>query len=101
METTLEIRWFGPDQAPDTLIRRFDDLGATDPAERTDTYVPLIGNDSAGVKLRDGGTAFEIKLRQADLGRAESPYMPAGNLERWQKWSFPVVDPACRVAGLG
>lgn len=101
METTLEVRWFGPDRVPDVLTLRFDDLGAPGPTERTDTYLALIGNDTLGVKLRDGGTAFEIKLRLAGFGHPSLPSTPAGNVERWQKWSFPITDAACQARALG
>ena len=41
------------------------------------------------------------QLRQSsvveDLASTDVP----GNLERWQKWSFPVEDPACRALALG
>lgn len=101
METTLEVRWFGPGRPPDELVARFDDLAAPGPARRTDAYLLLPGTDDLGVKLREGGVAFELKLRQHDFGEAKFAGGPAGNLERWQKWSFPVADAACRMASLG
>jgi hypothetical protein len=100
METTLEVRWFGPDHVPDLLSCRFDDLGAPGPRIRTDTYLLLPGTDDLGVKLREGGEAFELKLRQHDFGDAKFVDV-AGNLERWQKWSFSVGDPACREVAMG
>jgi hypothetical protein len=101
METTLEARWFAPGRPPDALTRQFDDLGAPGPQSRTDTYVFLSGTDDLGVKLREGGEAFELKLRQHDFGETKLTGGVAGHLERWQKWSFPVTDAACRAAGLG
>lgn len=100
METTLEVRWFGPGRTPEHLVARFDGLGAPAPVSRTDTYVLLRGTDDLGVKLRAGGEAFELKLRQHDLGGTKLA-ATAGNLERWQKWSLPVADAACRAAALG
>ena len=101
METTLEVRWFAPGHPPDALIRRFDHLGAPGPESRTDTYLWLPGTDALGVKLRDGGQAFELKLRQHEFGETKLAADAAGNLERWQKWSFPIADMACRAAALG
>lgn len=99
-ETTLEVRWFGPGRPPDGLTKAFDDLGAPGPESRTDTYLLLSGTDDLGVKLREGGEAFELKLRQRDLGSMRFA-AATGNLERWQKWSFPVTDATCRAAALG
>lgn len=101
METSLEIRWFGPGQAPVVLAHRMDELGAPDPDDRTDTYLRLPGTEDVGVKLRDRGQAFEIKLRERNLGESKLNGTPTGAVERWQKWSFPIADPACRAAGLG
>lgn len=100
METTLEVRWFAPGCPPGALVARFDELGAPGSEVRTDSYLCLPGTDDLGVKLRNGGEAFEIKRRERDFG--EKKFAGAvGNLERWQKWSFPVADPACRAAALG
>ncbi|MGH8972616.1 MAG: hypothetical protein ACRD0C_05370 [Acidimicrobiia bacterium] len=101
METTLEVRWFGPGPPPDDLARRFDELKAPGPEGRTDTYLLLPGTDDLGVKLREGGKALEFKLRQHDFGDTKLVAAAAGNLERWQKWSFPIEDPACRSKALG
>lgn len=101
METTLEVRWFAPGRPRDALTRRFDDLGAPGPQSRTDTYLAISGTDDLGVKLREGGQAFELKLRQHDFGAAKLTAGAAGNLERWQKWSFPVTDAASRASRLG
>lgn len=95
------MRWFAPGHPPEALTRRFDDLGAPGPQSRTDTYLDLSGTDDLGVKLREGGTAFELKLRQHDLGETKFNAGPTGNVERWQKWSFPVTDEACPTAGFG
>lgn len=101
METTVEARWFGPGRPPDALTRRFDELGAPGPDRRMDAYLSLAGTDDLGVKLRAGGDAFELKLRQHDVGEARFAGGAVGQLERWQKWSFPVADAACRASGLG
>jgi hypothetical protein len=100
METTLEMRWFGPGRPPDELASRFDELGACGPEDRTDTYLLLPGTDDLGVKLRDGGSALELKLRQHDFGATKLAGV-AGNLERWQKWAFRVEDDGCRAVALG
>ncbi|MGH9036462.1 MAG: hypothetical protein ACRD0O_11920, partial [Acidimicrobiia bacterium] len=77
------------------------ELGAPGPARRMDAYLRLSGTDDLGVKLRAGGDAFELKLRQHDFGEARFTGGAVGHLERWQKWSFPVTDVACRASGLG
>ena len=100
METTLEVRWFGPGSPPDAVTIRFDDLGAPGPQGRTDTYLPLSGNEDLGVKLRDGSRALEFKLRRREFSDAKLT-AAGGHIERWQKWSLPIDDEACRAAGLG
>ena len=101
METTLEVRWFDLGRPPDVLTRRFDDLGAPGPQSRTDTYLAAPGTDDLGIKLRERGDAFEVKLRQHDFGEAKLAAGAAGNLERWQKWSYPVAGTDCRASRLG
>ncbi len=101
METTLEVRWFGPGRPPEGITHRFEALGAPAPERRVDTYLQLAGTDDLGVKLRGGAAALEFKLRQHDFGDTKVAGAVAGNLERWQKWSFPVEDATCRTAALG
>ena len=101
METTLEIRWFAPGPAPGALAGWFDDLGAPAPSHRTDTYLLLAGADDLGLKLREGGEAFELKRRRDDGGDAGLDISAEGTPELWQKWSFPVDDASCRAAALG
>jgi hypothetical protein len=100
VETTLEVRWFAPGRPPEALAARFDELGAPGPEGRTDAYLHLPGTDDIGIKLRDGGEAFELKRRERDFGETKFAGA-AGNLERWQKWSFPIADAACRSRALG
>jgi hypothetical protein len=68
-----------------------DELEAEDPQRRTDTYLCLPETEALGVKLRDGGVALELKLRD-QISREEFPEGVAGSLELWRKWSFPVKD---------
>ena len=101
MDTTAEVRWFGPGRPPALLGRRMDELGAKGPEQRTDVYLCLPETEALGVKLRDGGVALELKLRERALGETEFPGGPVGIPELWQKWSFPVDEEARSITGLG
>jgi hypothetical protein len=89
MDRTAEVRWFAPGRPPAPLDGRMDELGATGPEGRTDVYLCLPETEALGVKLRDGGAALEVKLRERALGKMEFSGGVAGSPELWQKWSFP------------
>lgn len=87
MFETLEIRWFWPCPASDSIFNWF--LGGTqepDQEERTDIYLLLPGCRTVGVKLREN--RFEIKAlieEYASFGRLPGP---DGTVQRWTKWSL-------------
>jgi hypothetical protein len=101
MDRTAEVRWFASGRSPSGLKRRMDDLGAKGPERRRDDYLILPETEALGVKLRDGGVAFELKLRDQDLGEAELPGGVIGRVELWRKWSFPPIDEEATSNGLG
>lgn len=96
MERTVEVRWFSEGRPPASLVEWFDELHA-DEERRIDSYLRLFETDALGVKLRDGGAKLEVKLQEHDLGRREFASGVAGDVGRWQKWSFPSRP----IAGLG
>ena len=95
---TAEVRWFFEDEAPEPICRWFL-THADEPQQRVDLYLPLFETDALGTKLREGGTHLELKLRTEQLGPWDLFAGVVGNVERWQKWSMPLV--ACDGAALG
>lgn len=88
MERTAELRWFFREQPPGP-VRAWFDAAAGEPQARSDHYLRLDGTDALGVKVRGGTTRLELKLR-ASPGRAVNlPRAVSGQLEEWQRWSFP------------
>jgi len=98
VDTTAEVRWFFEDKAPEPLSQWFG-THAGDPQQRVDLYLPLFETDALGTKLREGGTHLELKLRAEQLGPWDLATGVVGNVERWQKWSLPLI--ACDGAALG
>jgi hypothetical protein len=84
---SLEVRWIFPGQLTAAVARWF----ARFPAgveSREDTYLldpPLPG---LSVKVRGGG-ALEVKVFRGSPGMLEVAGRASGQMESWQKWSFP------------
>jgi hypothetical protein len=84
---SLEVRWIFPGQLEAAVARWF----ARFPAgmeSREDTYLldpPLPG---LSVKVRGGG-ALEVKVFRGSPGTLEVTGRAHGQMESWQKWSFP------------
>jgi hypothetical protein len=87
MDRTAELRWFRREPFPGPVMAWFDHAGEP-PATRSDSYLVLAGTDALGVKVRGGGTSFELKLRPRPGAPLALPPGGAGQLEEWQKWSF-------------
>ncbi|HEX9189775.1 MAG TPA: hypothetical protein VGB87_22055 [Vicinamibacteria bacterium] len=85
---SLELRWFLPDGLPPEVGRWFEeDLPETEmgsPDRRTDTYLFIPGQETLGVKLREG--RIEIKWREES--RPFEAHGVSGQVERWLKWSW-------------
>lgn len=87
MDRTAELRWFRREPFPGPVVAWFDHA-AEPPATRSDSYLVLAGTDALGVKVRGGGTRFELKLRPRPGSPLALPPGGVGQLEEWQKWSF-------------
>lgn len=98
---SLELRWFGAGDRPAELVALLDAI--TDGARfaqtetRRDVYLPVIGRDSIGIKLRggeDGSGKFEIKMLG---GREPDDWISGGargRAETWRKIGWPFVGDA-------
>lgn len=95
---TSEIRWFQPGHVPDDIAAWFAAAvpSAAPSPVRTDQYLRLPGDDSLGIKLREG--RIEIKQRTAVVGETTLTQSHAGILERWCKWSYALDDVESPVA---
>jgi hypothetical protein len=84
---SLEVRWIFPGQLAAVVGRWFGRFPAQ-VESREDTYLldpPLPG---LSVKVRGGG-ALEVKVFRGSPGMLEVAGRARGQMESWQKWSFP------------
>jgi hypothetical protein len=84
---SLEVRWIFPGQLTAAVARWFGRFPAG-VESREDTYLldpPLPG---LSVKVRGGG-ALEVKVFRGSPGMLEVAGRARGQMEFWQKWSFP------------
>ena len=84
---SLEVRWIFPGQLTAAVARWFGRFPAR-VESREDTYLldpPLPG---LSVKVRGGG-ALEVKVFHGSPGMLEVAGRARGQMESWQKWSFP------------
>jgi hypothetical protein len=84
---SLEVRWIFPGQLTTAVTRWFGRFPAGTES-REDTYLldpPLPG---LSVKVRGGG-ALEVKVFRGSPGMLEVAGRARGQMESWQKWSFP------------
>ncbi len=84
---SLEVRWIFPDQLAAAVARWFGRFPAVEES-REDAYLldpPLPG---LSVKVRGGG-ALEVKMFRGSPGMLEVAGHARGQMESWQKWSFP------------
>ena len=84
---SLEVRWIFPGQLTAAVARWFGRFPAV-VESRVDTYLldpPLPG---LSVKVRGGG-ALEVKMFRGSPGMLEVAGHARGQMESWQKWSFP------------
>ena len=85
---TLEVRWIRPGALTGSMIDWFGAFGG-EVEHREDDY--LIGERIRGmsVKIR-GGARLELKVAGGTRGVLEVKGRAAGQMESWQKWSFPL-----------
>ena len=97
MFATDEVRWFFTGTMPESVTAWF---GAqvcaaqvcTVPAQppRTDFYLQLDGNDSLGIKLREG--RIEVKQRENEGALVQLGERSVGRIESWRKWPFELAN---------
>jgi hypothetical protein len=88
---TAEIRWFIPGNIPENVSVWLALQKGTreEQSPRSDLYLVLPGQDSLGIKLREG--RIEIKKRLAIHEDLEAPGI-TGRVESWIKWSVKAED---------
>ena len=98
MYPSMEVRWFGKGTVPQHVqewFRRVWRMGE-DPfcsvGSRTDYYFRLGGNDSLGIKLREG--KMEVKQRLHQQGVVTPHQRGSGLVEEWRKWSYALSEAA-------
>jgi hypothetical protein len=94
---SLEVRWIFPGQLTAAVARWFGRFPAGTES-REDTYLldpPLPG---LSVKVRGGG-ALEVKVFRGSPGMLEVAGRARGQMESWQKWSFPFCPLSQHSAG--
>ena len=93
---SLEVRWIFPGQLTAAVARWFGRFPAGTES-REDTYLdpPLPG---LSVKVRGGGS-LEVKVFGGSPGMLEVAGRARGQMESWQKWSFPLRPPGQHSAG--
>lgn len=91
MWESAEIRWFYEGDIPAGVqdwLAQVPGIPDQQPI-RTDHYLRLAGDDSLGIKLREG--RLEIKQRLDRHGIVSFDQRVAGLLQTWRKWSFPLA----------
>jgi hypothetical protein len=83
---TIEVRWFWQGQSPAEIEQYFAQGAVPTVEEREDWYLQLPGQDTLGIKLREG--KVEIKKRVGDRGICQLSDQVLGRVEEWMKWSF-------------
>lgn len=93
MYPTTEARWFVPGTVLPEAEAWFEALGpAVDEAVRTDCYLVPRAENEPGIKLREGN--LEVKTRTDVLGRERLALRVTGQIETFDKWSFPLAPEA-------
>ncbi len=94
---SLEVRWILPGTVPPTVEAWLGPFTA--PSEHREDRYLLQGSATLGIKVKDG-RLLDVKVFQGRKGRLVG--VPAGQTERWQRWSFPIESgnpPIPRDAG--
>ncbi|MCB9420247.1 MAG: hypothetical protein H6667_10595 [Ardenticatenaceae bacterium] len=92
MFSTQEMRWFFAGAVPPLVAAWFGAqvCAALSQPPRTDFYLQLDGDDSLGVKLREG--RMEVKQREGAGVPVQLGEQAVGQMESWRKWSFGLAD---------
>jgi hypothetical protein len=96
----MEARWFFEGTIEPEILTWFQqqEPPAGSQSSRTDYYLLLPGDDSLGIKLREG--QVEVKSRFRQLGAVELHPRMTGLVGHWRKWSFPLAEAEANLAGL-
>ncbi len=97
IERSTEIRWFFPGDAPSDVNDWFyqntrfgDALSKKDGDERTDLYLPAVGNIDLSPKLREGKFEIKYRIKTSELKCKSSG--ASGTIENWLKWKWRYAD---------
>ena len=103
---SLEVRWFfdGASAQHESLRRWFETVAPVPKTpdvgppvwrgrldDQPDVYLILPGSIDMGIKWREG--ELQIKGCTASLGTQVFCGRHQGNIERWVKWSYPIMPP--------
>ncbi|MGC9333342.1 MAG: hypothetical protein ACP5JJ_04285 [Anaerolineae bacterium] len=93
MYLTAEVRWFYRGTTPRAVLDWLEQRSSLPEPQppRQDHYLWLPGNESVGIKIREG--RVEVKVRLQQRGTARFGENIVGQVERWRKWSFPFSSP--------
>jgi hypothetical protein len=96
---TWEVRWFLRGKVPAEVEAWFRQAGSAlaPVARRVDHYLRLPGEDSWGIKLREG--RLEVKERQGSGKVATLHQLVAGRLEHWRKYGLAVAPGGSDLTG--
>ena len=98
MYPSTEVRWFGVGTVPAEVLEWFqrvwrkEEAPFGDVGSRTDYYLRLGGDESLGIKLREG--KVEVKQRHCQHGVVTLNQQVSGLEEEWHKWSYALAEPA-------
>jgi hypothetical protein len=100
MFSTVETRWFGEGPLPRHVRDWFRSEGRCPEPQpiRTDYYLRLPGNQSLGIKMREG--RIELKQCLQVFGATDFRASITGVIEGWNKWSFGLGEADANVTRL-
>lgn len=90
---SLEVRWIFPGALLAAVADWFTRFPAAQAESREDRYLIQPCLPGLSVKIRAGGT-LEVKRYRGRSGLLQQAGRPLGQLEHWQKWSFPAGPPS-------
>lgn len=84
---SLEARWILPGKVSPAIEAWLGPF--VEPHEHREDRYLLQGSETLGVKVKNR-QLLDVKVFQGCTGRLLGAGMPSGDLERWQRWSFPI-----------
>ncbi|HTG46411.1 MAG TPA: hypothetical protein VK646_01990 [Actinomycetota bacterium] len=99
---TLEVRWIAPGEVPEALTRWLGPFGGG-VERRSDRYFVAPSSAALGLKIKDDAV-LDLKAFRGSRGTLSVPGIARGELEAWEKWTFPLersaVPPAADTSWL-